>query len=64
MHHSQTVRQSLNYQSAEVSFGMTVKLPSDSVKLVAGMLALTESVEEQLVNKVREQKEALNALAS
>lgn len=62
MHHSQTVRQSLNYQSAEVSFGMTAAFRPEN--LGQGIRALEDAVEEQLVNKVKEQKEALNALAS
>jgi hypothetical protein len=61
--HHQSLRQVVKYQSAEVSYGVTMRLTDDPKTVQAGIRAAEKLVEEFIVPKFTEQSEALVSIA-
>lgn len=60
--HSQGIKQSANYQSADVTYGVKMQVPDNDKAIKAGLRRAESIVEDALVLKVREQRKVLSAL--
>lgn len=61
--HHQTIRQSHNYQSAEVSYGIEIPCDNDELSIKKAYRKAESLVESVLVKKLQQQKELLNGLS-
>lgn len=61
--HSQSVKLSKNYQSADASYGVKITVANDDESIKAGIARAEKIVEAPLTSKVQEQNELLNSLA-
>lgn len=60
--HFQSIKQSLNWQSAEVNFGARMRVRDDSGEIKKGIKRLKELVEKSLAPVFHDQREVLIAL--
>jgi hypothetical protein len=62
VHFSQSIKQSLNYQSAEVNIGITLPVENSDRAIRKGFRRAERLIEAPLVSKFREQQELLGKL--
>ena len=60
--HSQSLKQSLNYQSADCAYGVTLTVPDSGKDIVAGMRRAEKIVEALIEAKIKEQRQLLQVL--
>lgn len=60
--HTQTVRQSANYQSAEVSYGAEIEVPNNPIAIKNGVAYLERTIEGPLVEKLGQHRKLLAKL--
>lgn len=62
--HSQSIKQSLNYQSADVSYGVRLRVEDNDKVVKKAVERAEELVEDNLVQKFKEQQDMLRAIAA
>jgi hypothetical protein len=59
LHHHQSVKQSMNWQSAEASYGLTITVPDNAKAIKAYALRAERLVEDLLTQKFRQHRKLL-----
>lgn len=62
--HTQSIKQSIAYQSADCSYGVRLVVPNDKEAIREGITRAEKIVEKPMETKVGEQQELLKHLAS
>jgi hypothetical protein len=63
IHHSQGLKQSINYQSADLTYGATIRVKDSKKSFHAAVRRLERVVEDRLTAKFAEQRDALKKIA-
>lgn len=61
--HSQSIKQSLNYQSSDATYGMEITVPDTVTGVNKAIVRCEEMVEKYLTAKFKEQRELLEKIA-